>query len=108
MSWVAQKAKDKIWVQWRGRLYAVPASLEKARSSAAREQELVAPFSCKVLRIHVKAGEPVAKGQPVAVVEAMKMEYAYSSPRAGTVAKVLVKEGEILVAGAKFVEWKEA
>lgn len=105
----SQKVRDKLWVQWNGRLYGVPADLKKAQSAARGEeaQELIAPFSCKVLKLHVQPGQSVKKGEPVVVVEAMKMEYAYASPRDGVVAKVLAREGEILQGGAHFVAWKE-
>ncbi len=105
----AQKIRDRLWVQWRGRLYSVPADLRKAQAAARGEeaQELVAPFSCKVLKIQVRDGQSVKKGDPVVVVEAMKMEYSYASPRDGVIAKVLTREGEIVQGGAPFVAWKE-
>lgn len=103
------KVKDKMWVQWNGRLYGVPADLKLAQRSARGEetQELVAPFSCKVLKIFVTPGQSVKKGEPVVVVEAMKMEYSYASPKDGVIAKVLTKEGEILQGGANFIAWKD-
>lgn len=105
----SQKSRDKLWVQWEGRLYGVPADLRKARAAAHGDegQELAAPFSCKVLKLHVKGGQAVKKGDPVVVVEAMKMEYSYASPRDGKIARVLVKEGDILQGGAPFVAWED-
>ena len=101
------KVKDKIWAQWNGRLYQIAASKKTQRSGNEEEQELSAPFSCKVLKIQAKPGASLKKGDPVIVVEAMKMEYSYQSPKDGVVDKILVKEGEILSAGAKFISWKE-
>jgi biotin carboxyl carrier protein len=100
--------RDKIWVQWNGRLYEMPADLRKAKGDARGDeaQELVAPFPCKVLKLSVASGQAVKKGDLVVVVEAMKMEYSYPSPRDGTVSDVLVKEGEIVPSGAAFVKWK--
>lgn len=105
----AQKVRDRIWVQWHGRIYNIPADLKKAQSAARGEeaQELIAPFSCKVLKIHVREGQAVKKGDPVVVVEAMKMEYSYASPRDGVVSKVIAKEGEIFQSGSHFVAWKD-
>lgn len=105
----AQKVRDRLWVQWQGRLYSVAADLRKAQAAARGEeaQELVAPFSCKVLKLHVKDGQSVKKGDPVVVVEAMKMEYSYTSPKDGVIAKVLAREGEIVQGGTPFVAWKE-
>jgi 3-methylcrotonyl-CoA carboxylase alpha subunit len=105
----SQKAKDKLWVHWRGRLYGLAADLKKAQRAAKGEdaQELLAPFSCKVLKLHVAPGQSVKKGDPVVVVEAMKMEYAYASPRDGVIAEVMAKEGEILQGGSHFVAWRD-
>lgn len=103
-----QRSRDKIWVQWQGRLYGMPlASPRRGRAGAEAAQELVAPFSCKVLKIHVKPGQAVKKGDPVLVVEAMKMEYGYTSPRDGVVESVPVKEGEVVNGGTQFVRWRE-
>jgi 3-methylcrotonyl-CoA carboxylase alpha subunit len=104
----AQRLKDKIWVQWRGKIYALPLERKKARAAEEEAQELTAPFSCKVLKVHAKAGDQLKKGDPVIVVEAMKMEYTYNSPREGTVDSIPVKEGEIVGAGTRFVRWREA
>jgi 3-methylcrotonyl-CoA carboxylase alpha subunit len=102
------RAKNKLWVQWQGRLYGMPLSLDSKRGKSADEaQELEAPFSCKVLKIHVQDGQTVKKGDPVVVVEAMKMEYAYASPRDGVIAKVQVKEGAVVPAGTQFVQWRQ-
>ena len=106
----SQKVRDRLWVQWNGRLYEVPADLKRAKAALRGDDamELVAPFSCKVLKIAVKAGQSVKKGDPVVVVEAMKMEYSYVSPRDGVIAEALVKEGEIVPSGAHFVKWGPA
>lgn len=103
------RTKDKIWVQKDGRIYSMPAEISKGRSgAAAAAQELVAPFSCKVLKVHASAGKALKAGDPVVVVEAMKMEYSYASPRDGVVSEILVKEGEIVQAGSQFVRWKDS
>lgn len=101
------KIKDKIWVQAKGRLYWISSQKKSRFASQEEEQELCAPFSCKVLKVHAKSGASLKKGDPVVVVEAMKMEYSYAAPKDCVVEKILVKEGEILSAGAKFLSWKE-
>ncbi len=52
-----------------------------------------------VLKVHVKQGDPVTLGQPLLILEAMKMELEINSPISGTVSKVLVKDSEMVVAG---------
>jgi 3-methylcrotonyl-CoA carboxylase alpha subunit len=103
------RAGEKVWVQWQGRLYSLPLELRKnSRTSESATQELVAPFSCKVLRVNTQAGQSLKKGDPVVVVEAMKMEYSYASPKDGVVDAVLVKEGEVVSGGAQFIRWRNS
>jgi biotin carboxyl carrier protein len=63
-------------------------------------QRLAAPMPGKVVRVLVKAGDPVTARQPVVVVEAMKMENELRASRDGTVAEVHVREGMSVDAGA--------
>jgi 3-methylcrotonyl-CoA carboxylase alpha subunit len=64
---------------------------------------LTAPMPGKVAAVHVKAGQGVAAGQPLIVVEAMKMEHSIHAPAAGTVTEIRfktgdqVQEGDVLV-----------
>ena len=46
-----------------------------------------------VVAIKVKDGEEVAKGQPVLVISAMKMEMVVNAPIAGKVKNIIVEEG---------------
>lgn len=63
-----------------------------------------APMPGKIIAVNVSVGDTVAKGQVVAVMEAMKMEHSLTAPRDGLVESVgaqlnaQVPEGEILVA----------
>jgi 3-methylcrotonyl-CoA carboxylase alpha subunit len=61
------------------------------------------PMHGKVVALMVKPGDHVAKGQRVAVVEAMKMEHALASPRKGVVAEVLAEVGQQVGEGARVV-----
>jgi len=47
-----------------------------------------------VLSVRVTAGEAVTAGQPLVVVEAMKMEHTVTAPVAGIVADLPVKAGQ--------------
>ena len=49
------------------------------------------------------AGDRVAKGQRLAVVEAMKMEHALLAPRDGEIAEVLAEAGQQVPEGAKIL-----
>ncbi len=60
---------------------------------------LVAPMPGNVVRVLVEAGSAVAKGAPLVVLEAMKMEHTVTSPADGTVSEVRVHPGQQVDAG---------
>jgi len=57
---------------------------------------LMSPMPGKLVSLHVGAGDRVESGQPLAVVEAMKMENILRAGKAGTVARVAVDPGATL------------
>ncbi|MEV4009197.1 biotin carboxylase N-terminal domain-containing protein [Nonomuraea angiospora] len=61
---------------------------------------LLAPMPGSVLRVEVEPGDRVTKGQPVLVLEAMKMEHRIAAPSDGVVADVHVEKGRQVEAGA--------
>ncbi|GAA0433010.1 acetyl/propionyl-CoA carboxylase subuit alpha [Acrocarpospora corrugata] len=61
---------------------------------------LPAPMPGTVLRVEVKAGDPVSQGQPVVVLEAMKMEHRILAPAEGVVAELNVAVGDHVEGGA--------
>jgi propionyl-CoA carboxylase alpha chain len=89
-----------VWVDsaWGGvALSPVPRLPEPA---ASREPgSLVAPMPGNVVRIEAAAGQRVSAGQPVLVLEAMKMEHQIMAPAAGLVAEVRVAPGDQVQAG---------
>jgi 3-methylcrotonyl-CoA carboxylase alpha subunit len=62
---------------------------------------ITAPMHGKVLAILVEPGAAVAKGERVALIEAMKMEHALTAPIAGTVVEVAAVAGSQVAEGAK-------
>jgi biotin carboxyl carrier protein len=67
---------------------------EPAASAADKIKQVKAPIPGVIISITVGEGEKVAYGQELCVLEAMKMKNAIRSGRAGTIARVLVKEGD--------------
>ncbi len=59
-----------------------------------------APIIGRVAKVFVTAGQAVAKGDRIAVVEAMKMEHVLHAPRGGTIRTVAVAEGQQVQQGA--------
>ena len=56
--------------------------------------EVRAPIPGTVVSVEVQPGQEVAYGDPLLVLEAMKMKNQIRAPRAGRVAEVLVKAGD--------------
>lgn len=55
---------------------------------------IVSPMPGKVVRVLVKTGDKVEKGDPVIVISAMKMESEYKAGVAGVIKKILVSEND--------------
>ena len=64
---------------------------------------ITAPLAGNVFKINVVPGDRVESGDVVIVIEAMKMETEIRAASSGTVAKVLVREGDAIDAGASLV-----
>ena len=64
---------------------------------------LAAPMPGKVLQVLVAVGAKVAKGAPLVVLEAMKMEHTIAAPHDGQVAEIHFKAGEQVNEGAELL-----
>lgn len=64
------------------------------------EGSLLAPMPGTVIAVRVEAGATVSAGQPVLVMEAMKMQHTINAPADGVVSELAVAEGEQVTAGA--------
>lgn len=69
---------------------------------------LTAPMPGKVVSFAVKAGDKVSKGQPLAVMEAMKMEHTISAPADGEVVELLFAPGDQVQDGDELLTLKTA
>ena len=69
----------------------------------AVSDRVMSPMPGIIKTVTARAGAKVARGQPLAVIEAMKMEYTMTSPRDGRIAEVFVSAGENVQAGAVLV-----
>ena len=64
---------------------------------------LTAPMPGKVIAYLVKTGDAIKTGQPLAVLEAMKMEHTIAAPRDGTVAELLFAPGDQVSEGGELL-----
>ncbi len=69
---------------------------------------LTAPMPGKVVALLAQPGQPVEKGAPLLILEAMKMEHTITAPAAGTVAAFRFAAGEQVEEGAALLEFVPA
>ena len=67
-------------------------------------EQIRAELVANVLSVLVSAGDTVSAGQPVVIMESMKMEIPVLAERGGTVTAVSVAEGDVVQEGDVMVE----
>ncbi|BCK25094.1 oxaloacetate decarboxylase, alpha subunit [Vibrio cholerae] len=67
--------------------------------STAEGENLAAPLSGNIWKIHASAGDEVAEGDVLLILEAMKMETEIRAPRAGVISAIEVNEGDAVQVG---------
>jgi biotin carboxyl carrier protein len=75
-----------------------------AAAAGVGPSRIEAPIPGKVVAVAVAAGDEVEPGQPLVVLEAMKMENELVAEQAGRVAEVHVAAGDTVDTGAVLVE----
>jgi len=107
---------DAIWVTLHGQRHRVlvrhplEKTLRQVRHAApvASGETIASPIPGLVVAIKVKVGDVVARGQAVAVVEAMNMQNELAAQIGGVVEAVLVEEHRTVEAGTKLVRLRPA
>jgi acetyl-CoA carboxylase biotin carboxyl carrier protein len=61
--------------------------------------EVRAEMVANVWKVVVSPGDAVIEGDPLVILESMKMEISVESPLAGTVTEVRVREGSVIQEG---------
>ena len=81
---------------------------ERQRTADAAKKEtreegvkvIFSPMPGRVVKVFVQKGDVVAAGQPLLVIEAMKMENEITAHKAGTIVELPISEGAPIAAGA--------
>jgi acetyl-CoA/propionyl-CoA carboxylase biotin carboxyl carrier protein len=71
----------------------------QAQGTGAAPGRVTAPMQGTIVEVLVGVGDAVEAGQPICVLEAMKMENLVNADRAGTVAEVRVSPGDTVGTG---------
>jgi 3-methylcrotonyl-CoA carboxylase alpha subunit len=74
-----------------------------ATSDADANANLTAPMPGTIISVLVEAGEKVEAGQPILVMEAMKMEHTIKAPTDGVITELLYQTGDLVEDGAELI-----
>ena len=77
------------------------------RAAGLEGNRLSSPMNARVVAVHARAGDAVAQGGALLVLEAMKMEHTLSAPAALRVKRVLVEKGAQVAPGRLLMEFEE-
>lgn len=101
----AVQSGSQRWIFLEGMVFVL--STSPARDSAHGvhdDMALSSPMPATVAAINVAPGQQVEAGDVLVMLEAMKMELAIKAPRAGRVASVACRQGELVQPGVPLVE----
>jgi biotin carboxyl carrier protein len=108
---VVSRDKDVVNVFMDGMVYRLKehkAGALKPGSSNEAEGNLNSPISGKVVKVLVKPGDVITKGQELLIIEAMKMEHKVKAPYAGKVKAVNFKVDDKVDIGQLLVDVERA
>lgn len=102
----ARPDADSVWLQDGADVYRYQriTRFDAAGADAAADLWIRAPMSGRVIALPVAAGDRIEAGQPLVVMESMKMEMPLEAKGAGTVARVQVEVGSQVSAGQVLME----
>jgi 3-methylcrotonyl-CoA carboxylase alpha subunit len=89
-------------------VFSAPDPYLPAAEGHDRHGGLTAPMPGRIIAVLVKAGDTVARGAPLVVMEAMKMEHTVTAPVAGTVERVECAVGEQVKEGVELLTFEPA
>jgi acetyl/propionyl-CoA carboxylase alpha subunit len=98
------------WAFWNGHVFRVRPAAGPARVPESRGAvgPVTAPMPGTIRKVLVEPGQRVAAGDPLLVLEAMKMEQPIRALDDGIVAAVRCREGELVQADAVLIEFVSA
>lgn len=97
------KVGDTWWVHIGGHTFCID-HIEPGASEDDEGSGLTAPMPGKVLQVLVEVGQRVEAGQPLMILEAMKMEHRIVASQEGSVSAVYFSEGDQVQQGVALLE----
>ncbi|MFQ5785142.1 MAG: acetyl/propionyl/methylcrotonyl-CoA carboxylase subunit alpha [Alphaproteobacteria bacterium] len=77
--------------------------LEAANEDGATGGRLTSPMPGRIVAVLAEVGREVARGEPLMVVEAMKMEHTITAPAGGRIARINYAAGDRVEEGAELI-----
>ena len=99
----AVNAAGKTWVFHDGVTYEIGEDAP-ARKRPGAHETLTAPMPATVIKVTVRQGDRVRRGDVLVLLEAMKMELPLRSPSDGTVSAINCRDGELVQPGTPLIE----
>ncbi|EPG74695.1 biotin-requiring enzyme [Leptospira fainei serovar Hurstbridge str. BUT 6] len=93
---VALISGAKIFIHTRGRSFQFLLKAKETSGVDAAQKEIKSPMPGKLIKVEVKPGDSVKKGQVLAVVEAMKMEHALKAGADAEVQELKASPGDLV------------
>ena len=95
------------WVFLDGEVYEFQVERGRRPRAARHSGSLSAPMPATVLRIQVRPGDRVSRGETLIVLEAMKMELPVRAPSDAVVEAVHCNEGDLVQPGVSLIELRD-
>jgi 3-methylcrotonyl-CoA carboxylase alpha subunit len=96
---VREAKRISVFSDGRSHCFTLPDALSEPENEQGGGDTILAPMPGLVRAVLTRSGSAVTMGDPLLVLEAMKMEHTLSAPRDGFVAEVLVAEGDQVTDG---------
>ena len=104
---VAGPPEDRwVWIDGRVVEVEIDRGSPSRRRTRSSTHDLASPMPATVLRVLVEPGARVAKGEPLLILEAMKMELPIRAPRDGLVRALHCRPGELVQPGVNLLDFE--
>jgi len=106
-------SKKKYTIEVNGNIYTVLIkdeidtlieNLGLSSKTSHKENEVKAPMPGLIINVAIAEGQKVKEGDPLLILEAMKMESTFTSPKEGVVQHIFVKKGDTVDKGQVLVK----
>lgn len=106
---IVLRHETSLLISWKNRWYALTEMnpFEPDLSTMSANSNIIAPMPGKLLKVLVANGDAVFEGQPLAIIEAMKMEHTLNAPFDGEIDQVFYSEDDFVEADATLITFKE-